>query len=125
MLEPSTAARFFDTCLMSEIDLSAVCWICTANTLDGMSAPLRSRLEIVHVPRPDPDHFDVIVTGLMLGLASHWQVPVEAMPVLPRRAAAMSKDGFARRRSIRLLKRQLEAVVAAVVPDRRGLRELN
>lgn len=115
MLEPSTARTYFDTCLMCEVDLSQVCWVCTANDAAALPAPLASRLDVVEVGRPDPGHFDVILGGLLTGMAGRWGVPVTSMPVLPSRAEAALRDVFARRRSIRLLKRQVEDVVAALV----------
>ena len=42
MLEPSTARAYFDTSLMCEVDLSAVCWLATANDVVGLAAPLAS-----------------------------------------------------------------------------------
>lgn len=38
LIEPSTAAAFYDKCLLAMVDVSHACWLFTANTLDGISA---------------------------------------------------------------------------------------
>lgn len=55
-LEPGEAATFYDVCLNTEVNLSHVRWILTANSLEKVSAPLRSRCHIVHVPCPQKGH---------------------------------------------------------------------
>ena len=115
MLEPSTARTYFDTCLMCEVDLSQVCWICTANDASALPAPLASRMDVVEVGLPGPEHFDAILGALLAGMARRWGVPVATLPELPRRAEETLRDVFARRRSIRMLKRQVEDVVGALV----------
>lgn len=70
MLEPSTAAHYFDTCLMAEVDLSAVCWIATANSTENLPRPLASRMQIIPVAGPNPEHFEIVVAGVLGDLAS-------------------------------------------------------
>ena len=120
MLEPSTARAYFDTCLMAEVDLSAVCWIYTANDASLIPRPLASRLDVVEVGAPGPEHFEGVVAGLLAGMARRWGVPPAAMPELPARARRVLRDAFARHRSIRLLGRQLGDVVSALVAGPRS-----
>jgi ATP-dependent Lon protease len=54
VLEPQTARRLVDVSLDIEFDASLVTYIATANTLNGLEAPLRSRFEIFHVSPPTP-----------------------------------------------------------------------
>lgn len=119
MLEPSTAAHYFDTCLMTEIDLSAICWIATANSTAALPQALKSRLEVVEIPLPAPEDFEVALRGILDGFAAKWEVPDSDFPVLPGEAKRVLRDAFARYRSVRLLKRQLAAVIAAIIPEQR------
>ena len=51
LLEPSTSSAFTDKSLPEvKLDLSRVNWLFTANSLDGVSAPILSRLHIVEIP---------------------------------------------------------------------------
>lgn len=49
MLERETAAKYWDKCLLAEINLSHACWILTCNDAERLPSPLRSRLDIVAV----------------------------------------------------------------------------
>ncbi len=120
MLEPSTAARYFDTCLMAEVDLSAVCWIATANSVELLPRPLLSRMEVITVGGPEPEHFDIALRGLLSGFAAKWELPDGLLSELPAPAIRVLRASFARHRSVRLLKRHLERVIAAVLPRARG-----
>ena len=53
LLEPHTARAFVDRCVPLPIDARKANWVATANDLNEVSAPVKSRFEIVHVPNPD------------------------------------------------------------------------
>lgn len=120
MLEPSTAEAYFDACLMCEVDLSAACWILTANAASGLPRPLLSRLDVVRVGPPGPEHLDGLVADVVAGFARRWGVPAAAFPELPGRARRAIRDAFGRHRSVRLLKRHVEEVLAALVAGPRA-----
>lgn len=52
MFEPENARHWRDEFLLGRVDLSSVNWVCTANSLDNISEPLRSRMDIVHLIAP-------------------------------------------------------------------------
>jgi ATP-dependent Lon protease len=54
VLEPQSARRLIDVSLDIEFDASLVTYVATANSLEGLEAPLRSRFEIFHLPSPSP-----------------------------------------------------------------------
>jgi hypothetical protein len=57
-LEPETAARWTDECLLARADLTTVTWIASANELAPIPAALRSRFSIIEVPAPPASAFD-------------------------------------------------------------------
>ena len=55
VLDPEQNKTFTDHYLELPFDLSEVMFVCTANTLETLSAPLRDRLEIVELTGYTPD----------------------------------------------------------------------
>lgn len=117
MLEPSTATAFRDRCLDVELDLSACLWLFTANGLDGMARPLLSRLDVIEVGRPGPEHFDALRAGVEIGLAERWGVPPASVPELPASVVDALRSMFERHRSARRLQADLARLLATIVPD--------
>ncbi len=98
---------------MAPCDLSHVNWILTANSLDGLPAPLRSRLDIVQVEGPSPTHFDCLLSNLLEGTADAWGLPPTLLPDLEPEAERLLRARFTRHRSVRRLERELRAAMAA------------
>ena len=55
LLEPETARTFRDEFIDLEIDASQIFWVLTANSTDGIPAPLLNRMAIYEVPSPTPE----------------------------------------------------------------------
>lgn len=53
LLEPVTAREHKDRCAEIRVDARHIVWIATANSLEGLSAPLLSRFKIILVRKPD------------------------------------------------------------------------
>ena len=119
MIEAETASRFWDKCLLAEVDLSHVCWILTCNDADLLPAPLRSRLDIITVEGPGPEHFDTVASAVVANLVKRWGVSPTALPILPPYALRILREAFTRTRSVRTLRRHLEQVIAAMIPHER------
>ncbi len=113
LIEPGTARHYWDRCLMAPCDLSHVNWILTANSLDPLPAPLRSRLDIVQVEGPSPKHFDSLLSNLLEGTADAWGLPPALLPDLEAEAEQLLRTRFKRHRSVRRLERELRAAMAA------------
>lgn len=94
---------------------SAICWVATANSVDRLPKPLRSRMDILRVEPPGPEHFDSLIESLLLALAHRWQLPLESLPELPPQAVDVLRRSFLRHRSVRQLKRHAEGVVGALL----------
>jgi ATP-dependent Lon protease len=112
MLERSTANRYFDGCLAAEIDLSRVNWILTANRLDRLPAPLLSRMDVVEVHGPGPEHAEVVLATLWRDVARDLGLPSSALPRIAPPAEAALLRLFRNTRSVRRLRRAIETLVA-------------
>jgi len=123
MLEKSTAARFFDGCLAAEIDLSHVNWLLTANRVDNLPAPLLSRVDVIEVSGPGPEHADVVLASLWRSVAQGLGLPPSALPHLEVAAEASLLRLFRNTRSVRRLRRAIETLVA--VSARHAPRTIN
>ena len=81
-LEPASARRILDPALEIEVDLSAVSYIATANSLDGVPAPLRDRLRVIKMPDPKPEHAPALIAKMLddiaaeRGLDRRWLPPL-------------------------------------------------
>lgn len=115
MLERETGRSYWDKCLLAEVDLSHCCWILTCNDADLLPPMLRSRLDIVRIDGPQARDFHAVLAALILAAAADWGVPQSSMPGLPERAVTVLRDAFARTRSVRTLRRNLERVLGALV----------
>lgn len=113
MLEPGTAATYWDRCLLAPVNVSHVNWLLTANSLDILPAPLRSRLDIVEVEGPSPEHFPNLIANLQSALAAEWDIAFDQLPQLAPEAYFRLEQRFAKHRSIRRLSRELRAALAA------------
>lgn len=55
LLESDTARSFKDEFFEIQFDASRIIFVLTANSLEGVPAPLLSRVEVFNVPRPEPE----------------------------------------------------------------------
>ncbi|MCY7281507.1 MAG: AAA family ATPase [Sphingomonas bacterium] len=115
LIEPGTAREYWDRCLLAPIDVSHVNWMCTANSLDGLSPALLSRMDIVRLTGPLLEHFDELLVNLIGELARGWGVPVAELPSLANGAEKMLCKRFAKHRSVRRLNRELRDAMAASI----------
>jgi ATP-dependent Lon protease len=109
-LEPETAARYPDPALQTNLDLSQVSYVATANSLDPLPSPLRDRFRVVNFPKPSAADLTsllpAIVADLALerGLDSRW---VEPLTGIERETVAIQWRGG----SVRRLRRVVEALL--------------
>lgn len=115
MIEAETSATYWDKCLLSNIDLSHICWILTANDPRLLPPTLLSRLDVVQVSGPSIGDFDLLMLSITSDLARLWDVPVGSMPALPSSVLGGLETTFQGTRSARRLRRAVEAAYGAVV----------
>jgi hypothetical protein len=80
LCEPSTRKKWFDDGLGVEVDLSDVAFAFTANGTDDTPAALLSRLRILHLERPRPEHVETILLQAQRRYAAEIKVPFDALP---------------------------------------------
>ena len=75
LLEPETSSRFVDEYLAYlRMDLSLVSFVATANDLSGLSKPLLSRFQVVHIPSPSKEDRQKIVQNIYRTLVKNMGV---------------------------------------------------
>lgn len=82
MLERHTASAYFETALETNVDLSAVSFLATANDLSKLPDPLRDRFRVLHMPNPGLEHLDALVDGIVLDVLDERGVPTAFMQML-------------------------------------------
>ncbi|MEE9383866.1 MAG: endopeptidase La, partial [Nannocystaceae bacterium] len=117
LLDPEQNHTFTDHYLAVPFDLSEVMFICTANDLGAMSAPLRDRLEVVEIGGYTPDE--------KLHIAKRHLLPTKLTDhALPEGCLSFSDEamrtiitGYTREAGVRQLGRSLAKVCRAVAVD--------
>ncbi|WP_083742025.1 AAA family ATPase [Bradyrhizobium mercantei] len=109
-LEPETNSRYPDPALQTNLNLSQVSYVATANALDPLPSPLRDRFRVVRFPKPTREHLDALLPAVMAdlvrerGLDKNWVTPLNA---IERAAVTQHWPGG----SVRLLRRVVEALL--------------
>lgn len=112
LLERSTARRFFDGCLSAEVNLAHVNWVLIANRIDRLPPPLLSRVDVVEVAGPGPEHAEMVVASLWRAVAADLGLPLVELPRLGNGAETMLLRLFRNTRSVRRVRRAIETLVA-------------
>lgn len=76
----STSEAYYDTCLLSDVDISRVFWIATANSLDNIPPALVDRFQAFVVPRPEQEHFGTVTKSMRAKLARELNTIPEFLP---------------------------------------------
>ena len=82
LLEKSSAAGFFEVGLDRTADLSAVSYLATANSLDGVPVALKDRFRVLKMPDPQPEHIGSIATRIVADLRAERRLHPAFMPDL-------------------------------------------
>lgn len=120
LVEPSTARCYRDRCLQTEVDVSAVNWIMTANAVTPrLPAPFPSRLEIIKVAMPPAAMFEKLLDQLLADLSRRWRLPTGITIELPPSVAARLERDYQQHASIRRLNRMIESIAGFCLPEHR------
>lgn len=108
LLEPTEARRYYERYLKTTVDASHVSWIFTANSLDTISEPLKSRCQIYEIPAPTIDQIPAIIHSLVAGYAADHGLRKEFFS-LDIGETEMLVNTYERHKSVRTLNRLLQA----------------
>lgn len=97
--------RYYDSCLMSEVDLSWVTFMATANDLRELPEPILDRFEIVSMGRPAIEHLPLILSILRSEEAKALGVHPGLLPGLDAIESKVLRDSFCSGMSLRALER--------------------
>ena len=64
LLEQESACTFKDEAVPLDLNASHVIWIATANYIEQISAPLRSRLTVVNIDQPSPEQATHVIQSI-------------------------------------------------------------
>jgi hypothetical protein len=105
LLEPASSSKVLDEYLLGEVDYSAISWVATANSLEELPVPLRSRWEVIRVGLPQAEDFDRILENVWRDVAREYGVDTVALPELDVTVRDLLQRTFARNpRSMRALR---------------------
>jgi ATP-dependent Lon protease len=114
VLDPEQNRTFTDHYLETPFDLSEVLFICTANTLDTLSAPLRDRMEVVELSGYTlPEKTHIARKHLLTRRLADHGVPADAF-VLTQPALEAVVSDYTREAGVRQLDRELTRIVRSV-----------
>lgn len=112
LLEPEGSRAFFDPYVETEVDLSAVQYLATANATAGVAAPLLDRLRCVVVPDPRPQDLPAILATLLPEIRSDRGQDEAWCPDLDPEEAALVAEAWGKGGSIRPLRRIVETLLS-------------
>ncbi len=114
ILDPEQNRTFTDHYLELPFDLSEALFICTANALDGLSAPLRDRLEIIDVAGYTPDEkIEIAKRHLVPKALREHAIDPTWLTVDDAALSAMIKD-YTREAGVRQLSREITKLCRAL-----------
>lgn len=109
-LEPEASAKYFDEFLLTNLKLSYVNWIATANRIDHLPGSFLSRFVVIEVEGPKPDALASLIYGVRQDLASHYDVPIHYLPML-NEVEMEVLEKFVKRNSLRAISRMIKKLI--------------
>lgn len=114
ILDPEQNKHFTDHYMELPFDLSEVLFICTANNLENLSAPLRDRLEIIEISGYTADEkVQIAKSHLVPKLLREHGLGAEALEITDEALAAVVRD-YTREAGVRQLNRELTRICRAL-----------
>jgi ATP-dependent Lon protease len=112
-LERETASRYRDVSLDCELDLSWISHIATANSVEGLPAPLRDRYRIVKVSAPALKHLPQLAAGVLQEIVIEAGETGFVSPLAPDEIAVIARAWQQTGLSLRKLQKIIAATLEA------------
>lgn len=112
MLEPETARAYQDPCFQTEVDISRVSWLATANGVGNIPGPLLDRLRVLEMAVPSQADLEALLGPVLEGIAANRGLDPAFEAPLDGEAVALLRRSW-RGGSVRRLTRLVEAFVTA------------
>jgi ATP-dependent Lon protease len=126
VLDPAQNNAFVDHYLDAEYDLSKVMFICTANVAHPIPAPLRDRMEIIHLSGYTPNEKLAIARQFLLPKQVKAHGLNDEQIAVPDEGLRQLIEGYTREAGVRNLDREVASVcrkvARRVVSEGRGIR---
>ncbi len=117
VLDPEQNKTFTDHYMELPFDLSEVLFLCTANTLDTLSAPLRDRLEIVELSGyTPPEKLAIARKHLIPKRLKEAGIPSDVLGITDA-ALALVVSRYTREAGVRQLDREIARIARSVALD--------
>ncbi|MBX3113132.1 MAG: endopeptidase La [Fimbriimonadaceae bacterium] len=109
-LDPEQNANFSDHYIEAPFDLSAVMFICTANLLENIPAPLRDRMEVIRFPSyTEREKMQIAKQYLLPEKISEHGLKKSQLKVQPKAMEAIIRE-YTREAGVRSLNREIATV---------------
>lgn len=112
LLEKDEAMSWHEPYLQVPVNLYYVGWLMTANTLDTISEPLKSRCHIMRMPAPDLEHIPQILQTIRKDLALDDGLDVRFIPDFDGAEKSALIESYQFHKSVRVLKRQVKEIIS-------------
>jgi ATP-dependent Lon protease len=110
-LDGETSGRHRETGLNSELDLSRVSYIATANSVDPLPSPLRDRFRILRVPAPTLAHLPKLAAHVLKEIMRDDDARSHDQPLADDELAIIGRAWSAEKFSMRKLQRIVAATL--------------
>ena len=108
-LEPETASRYFDECLLTSVNVGEVSWISLANSIEGIKPPLMNRVSLHFVGGPQEEHYPTVIRCLQRDIALELGIDPAVLPTCNEEVEALLHTAFMNGASVRRLRAGLFA----------------